>query len=71
MAMLDNAGAKDGLKLVWFSIGVDDFLLDTSRATVALLERHGFDVESTETGGGHTWLNWRDYLSEFAPRLFK
>ena len=33
--------------------------------------RHGFDVESTETGGGHTWLNWRDYLSEFAPRLFK
>lgn len=70
LAMLDNAAAKQGLKLVWFSTGTDDFLLDTSRSTVALLKRHGFDVEYIESDGGHTWLNWRDYLSQFAPKLF-
>jgi hypothetical protein len=20
--------------------------------------------------GAHTWINWRDYLAEFAPQLF-
>jgi hypothetical protein len=20
---------------------------------------------------GHTWANWRDYLAEFAPQLFR
>jgi enterochelin esterase family protein len=24
-----------------------------------------------ETGGGHTWINWREYLNDFAPRLFR
>jgi enterochelin esterase family protein len=71
LAMLDNASAKQGLKLVWFSTGTDDFLLDTSRSTVALLKRHGFDVQYIESAGGHTWLNWRDYLSQFTPQLFR
>jgi enterochelin esterase-like enzyme len=70
-AILGNAAAKKGLRLVWFAIGTDDFLLDTSRATVELLKRHGFDVTYTETEGGHTWLKWRDYLAEFTPLLFR
>jgi len=68
---LDDASLKRGLQLVWFSTGKDDFLLDTTKATVALLESHGFDVEYHESAGGHTWINWRDYLASFAPRLFK
>jgi hypothetical protein len=24
-----------------------------------------------ESAGGHTWMNWRDYLADFAPRLFR
>jgi len=24
-----------------------------------------------ESQGAHTWLNWRDYLSAFAPQLFQ
>lgn len=30
-------------------------------------------IESSyrESGGGHTWDNWRLYLSEFTPMLFK
>jgi hypothetical protein len=26
---------------------------------------------SGPNAGGHTWLNWRDYLTEFAPKLFQ
>jgi enterochelin esterase family protein len=36
-----------------------------------MLDRSGIRYVYNETGGGHTWLNWRDYLNDFAPRLFK
>jgi enterochelin esterase-like enzyme len=69
---LENADLKDGLKLVWFATGKDDFLLDTTKATVKMLESHGFDVTYKETEGGHTWINWREhYLPEFARLLFR
>ena len=71
LAMLDNAAAKKGLKVLWFSTGKDDFLIDTTRSTVELFKRHGFAPQFTESAGGHTWLNWRDYLSQFAPLLFQ
>ncbi len=70
-ATLDNAALKKGLKLVWFATGKDDFLVETSRATVEMLKKHGFDVVYKESEGGHTWANWRDYLHEFAPQLFQ
>jgi enterochelin esterase family protein len=69
-AILDNADSKEGLKLVWFATGKDDFLVRTTEATVDMLKSHGFDVKYRETHGGHTWINWRDYLHEFAPLLF-
>lgn len=68
---LDNAELKSGLKLVWFATGEDDFLLETTRGTVRMLKQHGFEVTSKETAGGHTWTNWRNYLGEFAPLLFR
>ena len=70
-AALDDARQKKGLRLVWFATGTDDFLVETSRATVEMLKKHGFDVVYEESAGGHTWINWRDYLSRFAPRLFR
>lgn len=69
-ATLDNADLKQGLRLLWFATGKDDFLVKTSQATVEMLKKHGFEVVYRETEGGHTWLNWRDYLTEFAPLLF-
>jgi enterochelin esterase family protein len=69
-ARLDDAQAKRGLKLLWFRTGSQDFLLDRTRQTVDLLKKHGFDPEFRESEGGHTWINWRHYLDEFAPQLF-
>jgi enterochelin esterase-like enzyme len=69
-ARLDDVKLKDGLKLLWFATGKDDFLVGTTRATVEMLKKHGFAVVYRETDGAHTWANWRDYLNEFAPQLF-
>lgn len=68
---LDDPSLKDGLELVWFATGDEDFLIETSRETVAMLRRHGFDVMWKETAGGHWWRNWRDYLHEFGSLLFR
>jgi len=70
-ADLDNAAAKKGLKLLWFSTGKDDGLITTTHATVELLKKHGFEPVFQESPGAHTWLNWRNYLNEFAPQLFQ
>jgi enterochelin esterase-like enzyme len=70
-AKLDDANLKKGLKLLWVGIGKDDFLLNSSRSTVELLKKRGFAPISRETEGGHTWINWRNYLNEFAPQLFQ
>lgn len=67
---LTDARAKQGLKLLWLATGKDDFLVETSRATVEFLKKYEFNPIYKETEGAHTWLKWRDYLYEFAPMLF-
>ena len=57
--------------MFWFSTGKDDGLMTTTRSTVDLLKKHGFSPVFLESEGAHTWLNWRDYLTEFAPQLFQ
>ncbi len=68
---LEDASLKEGLELVWFATGKDDFLIETSRRTVEMLKRYDFNVTYKETEGGHTWFNWRAYLHEFAQCLFR
>ena len=70
-AVLSSTNMKKGLKLFWFSTGKDDFLVSNTQATVDLFKKHGFTPVYKESAGGHTWLNWRDYLTTFAPQLFQ
>ena len=70
-AVLQDEKLRKNLKLVWFAIGKDDFLLQVNNDTLALLRKFGFNVEDKLTEGAHTWIKWREYLTEFAPRLFK
>jgi enterochelin esterase family protein len=70
-AALADEKTRKGLKLLWFSTGKDDFLLQTTRSTVNLFKEYGYSPVYTESEGGHTWINWRDYLTEFAPLLFR
>jgi enterochelin esterase-like enzyme len=69
--MLDDASLKPGLKVFWFSTGSEDFVLPTTKATLDVLKKHGFSPVFQESPGGHTWINWRNYLEQFAPRLFQ
>ncbi len=68
---LDNAASKKGLKLFWFATGRDDGLLSTTKATVELFKKHGYEPVFQESAGAHTWTNWREYLNQFAPQLFQ
>jgi enterochelin esterase-like enzyme len=68
---LTSEELKSGLQLFWFATGKDDFLVETSRATVEMFKRNKFDVVYRETEGAHTWIVWREYLHEFAQKLFQ
>lgn len=35
------------------------------------MEELGLEYTYRESSGGHTWSNWRIYLSELAPLLFQ
>ncbi len=70
-ADLDSPALKKGTRLIWLSTGVDDGLIANTRTTVEILKKHGFDPVFKESPGAHTWINWRNYLNEFAPQLFQ
>jgi enterochelin esterase-like enzyme len=52
-------------------VGDQDFTLAGSKALSEVLKKRGIEHELRTTGGGHTWINWRHYLNELAPRLFR
>jgi enterochelin esterase-like enzyme len=67
LAVLKNSGYK----LYWIACGKDDFVYNGVVTLRETLDKLGFKYIYRESTGGHTWTNWRIYLSEFAPMLFK
>jgi enterochelin esterase-like enzyme len=60
------------VKLFSISVGDKDTMaLNGSKTLAEALEKHGIKHELHISGGGHTWINWRHYLNEFAPKLFR
>ena len=53
------------------AIGNEDFLYDINQAYRKLLDSKGYQYEYEESAGGHTWHNWRNYLTDFLPALFR
>ena len=68
-AALDKAGKS--MKLVYYAIGRSDFLYASVAPTRAVFNKHGIHDVYNESEGGHTWINWRRYFNDFAPRLFR
>lgn len=62
---------KSNPALYWIACGKDDFLFDSVVTMRAELDKHNFSYKYRESEGGHTWTNWRVYLSEFAGMIFK
>lgn len=61
----------NGYKLYWMGIGKTDFLYDANKEFREKLDSMGMKYTYMETEGGHIWRNWRIYLSELLPLLFK
>ena len=59
-----------GVSLYWIGIGKDDFLYEENVRFRAMLDAADYEYEYVESEGGHTWRNWRCYLSEFVTKLF-
>jgi enterochelin esterase family protein len=59
------------MKLVYYAFGREDFVAKNADQLKATLDKYGIKFTLNETGGGHTWINWRQYLNDFVPRLFK
>ncbi len=62
---------SDGVKLYWIACGTDDFLWQRNADYRQLLDELAFPYIFRQSEGGHTWRNWRIYLSEFIPQLFR
>jgi enterochelin esterase family protein len=59
------------LKLVYYAIGAEDPFSGVLPATRAMFDKYGIKYTFRPSEGGHTWINWRRYLNEFAPLLFR
>ncbi len=68
-----KAQQENGYKLYWIAVGKTDFgiLLDGIKDYRKRLDAVGMKYEFKFTEGGHTWTNWREYLTEFSQRIFK
>jgi len=66
-----KAQMENGCKLYWIGIGRTDFLYKNVVKFSKKLDTIGMEYTYRESDGGHIWKNWRIYLSEFIPLLFK
>jgi len=72
-AFLGNPGKVNSLvKLFTIRVGDKDPLAYAGSRTLSeLLTQRGIKSDLRVSEGGHTWINWRHYLNEFTPRLFR
>jgi enterochelin esterase-like enzyme len=67
----DATGSNKKLKVFNIYIGKEDTLYMSNVSFHQLLDQHQVKHVFTETEGAHVWWNWRDYLVDYAPRLFR
>ena len=70
-ALADPVGTNQKLKLFFIYIGKLDTLFASNQALNQVLDQHQIKHTFVETEEWHVWRNWRDYLADFAPRLFR
>ena len=66
-----DAKQKDSLRLFWVACGKSDGLYEGNQEMAAAAKAKGVAVTWVPSDGGHAWPVWRDYLSQFAPLLFR
>ncbi|ARK10565.1 alpha/beta hydrolase-fold protein [Fibrella sp. ES10-3-2-2] len=59
------------LKLLWVSVGKEDFLYKDTAAFMDYLKAKQLNYKSLITDGGHTWMNVKTYVAATTPLLFR
>lgn len=57
--------APKNYRLFWIGIGKEDFLYESLQDYRRWLDANGVQYTYYETGGGHDWPNWKDYICRF------
>lgn len=65
------AQKNNGFKLYWIAIGKTDFLYTAVTDFRKKLDGMQFPYTYVESERGHIWSNWRNYMLQFTPLLFK
>lgn len=67
----DMKQLNNQLKLFWIGCGKLDSLYPRNKDLSSLASTKGMNCVWRDSDGGHSWAEWRDYLPEFLPCLFK
>jgi enterochelin esterase family protein len=70
-AFADAAATSRQLKQFYIYCGNKDTLFASNKSFHDLLDQRKIKHTFVESEGAHVWGNWRDYLVDFAPRLFR
>ena len=70
-ARTSSALINSRLKLLWISVGRQDFLYQANKQFSDALTAAGVKVTYRETEGAHVWSIWRKNLNETLPMLFR
>jgi enterochelin esterase family protein len=67
----DAAGTNKKLKIFYIACGKTDTLFEPAQAFHETLTKHEIRHTFAPSEEGHVWRNWRNYLADFAPLLFR
>lgn len=66
----DAALVNSQLKVFTISVGTEDFLYESVTKNIAMFKEKGLNVQGNIVGGGHTWMNCKQYLAQTLQQLF-
>jgi enterochelin esterase-like enzyme len=69
--LADPAATNKKLKLFYIACGKADSLFAGSQALHETLAKHDIKHSFVPSEEGHVWRNWRNYLADFVPQLFR
>jgi enterochelin esterase family protein len=69
--LADAAVTNKKMKVLYVACGKTDSLFAGAEAFHTVLEKHGVKHKFVASEEGHVWRNWRDYLADLTPMLFR
>jgi enterochelin esterase family protein len=67
----DSAATNKKMKVLYIACGKTDSLFAGAKEFHEVLDKHGVRNTFVASEEGHVWRNWRDYLADLAPQLFR